>query len=67
MKHKRGTAEWFKQVEYIPFDFSSFNASVNYYDFFSSPDLMIHLAWEGLPNYTSDFHLRSIFPGILPF
>jgi nucleoside-diphosphate-sugar epimerase len=53
---------WFAEVEYIPFDLSHFDPSVNYYDFLGRPDNMIHLAWEGLPNYRSDFHLQVNLP-----
>jgi nucleoside-diphosphate-sugar epimerase len=49
-------APWFNKVMYIPFDFEDFNPAVNYYTFFNEPDIMIHLAWEGLPNYKSSFH-----------
>lgn len=27
-----------------------------------SPDLLIHLAWEGLPNYKQEFHLTKCLP-----
>jgi len=60
--NKARKKDWFDKVQYIPFDFSQFNPSKNYYEFFQSPDLMIHLAWEGLPNYTSDFHLSVNLP-----
>lgn len=49
-------ASWFNQVKYIPFDFSTFDDSMDYYAYFENPDILIHLAWEGLPNYKSDFH-----------
>jgi dTDP-6-deoxy-L-talose 4-dehydrogenase (NAD+) len=51
--------QWFSQVEYIPFDLKNPNSSVNYVQFFKNPDLAIHLAWEGLPNYKSTFHLEE--------
>ena len=57
-----GNKDWFKKVEYIQFDFAGFDNSKNYFEFFHSPDLMIHLAWEGLPNYTSNFHLEINLP-----
>ncbi len=55
-------AEWFDRVTYIPFDLSNFDPSNNYYEFFQSPEMMIHLAWEGLPNYNSNFHLTANLP-----
>jgi len=31
----------------------------NFYQFFKQPDLVLHLAWEGLPNYKDLFHLEK--------
>jgi len=64
---KAEQAWWFNKVTYIPFDFSDFNPTVNYYQFFNEPDLMIHLAWEGLPNYQSSFHEEINLPRHLAF
>jgi nucleoside-diphosphate-sugar epimerase len=61
-KQKAEQATWFKKVTYIPFDFADVDPSVNYYNFFGRPDLMIHLAWEGLPNYKSSFHEEINLP-----
>lgn len=49
-------------VRYMPFRLDSLDGSVNYFDFFGHPDLLIHLAWEGLPNYKSDFHITENLP-----
>lgn len=54
---------WFNDVKYIPFDLSQFDSTTNYFLFFNEPDIVIHLAWEGLPNYKSDFHLTENLPG----
>jgi nucleoside-diphosphate-sugar epimerase len=53
---------WYSRVQYISFDLSDFDAAVNYYRFFDSPDLLIHLAWEGLPDYKGAFHLERNYP-----
>lgn len=53
---------WFDKVNYIEFDFKSFDNNNNYFQFFNNPDAMIHLAWEGLPNYKSDFHITENLP-----
>jgi dTDP-6-deoxy-L-talose 4-dehydrogenase (NAD+) len=53
---------WFSRVRYIPFDFASFDSTQDYFSFFGEPDAIIHLAWEGLPNYKSDFHLLINYP-----
>ena len=53
---------WFEKVEYLPFDFADFDDKVDYYNFFDQPDLLIHLAWEGLPNYKDSFHEEINLP-----
>lgn len=53
---------WYSQVEYKPFDLSGFDPAIDYFRFFGEPDCLIHLAWEGLPNYKAAFHLESNFP-----
>lgn len=53
---------WFKQVTYIPFDLSHIDPSVDYHTFFDAPDALVHLAWEGLPNYKNDFHVNENLP-----
>ncbi len=59
---KAQAARWYGSVKYIPFNFKEFDNSINYYKHFSKPDLMIHLAWEGLPNYKSAFHTEENLP-----
>lgn len=61
------TASWFSEVTYIPFDLKHFDNSVNYHSYFGSPDAMIHLAWEGLPNYKEVFHVEENLPRHLAF
>jgi nucleoside-diphosphate-sugar epimerase len=53
---------WFERVQYVAFDLANTDAAVNYYHFFGEPDSLIHLAWEGLPNYKSSFHLEVNYP-----
>lgn len=64
---KAKAASWFSQVKYIPFDLKNFDDGTNYYSFFGEPDAMIHLAWEGLPNYKDAFHLQENLPRHLAF
>ncbi len=61
-KQKASTFSWFDAVTYIPFNLDSFNDAIDYYKFFNQPDLVIHLAWEGLPNYKSSFHEEINLP-----
>ncbi len=66
-KEKAKDAAWFSQVTYIPFNLKEFDESTNYYSFFGEPDAMIHLAWEGLPNYKNAFHVEENLPRHLAF
>jgi len=59
---KARSCSWFSQVEYIPFNLAFFNAETDYFSFFQRPDIMIHLAWEGLPNYKAAFHYEVNLP-----
>lgn len=52
--------EWFSQVQYIPCDLNV--VQENFFQFFQQPELLIHLAWEGLPNYKEIFHLERNLP-----
>lgn len=58
---------WFNNVDYIPFDLKLFNTSTNYFNFFKQPNSIIHLAWEGLPNYKAAFHVEENLPRHLAF
>jgi dTDP-6-deoxy-L-talose 4-dehydrogenase (NAD+) len=58
---------WFKMVNYIPLNFENLNPDVNYFEYFNQPDIVLHLAWEGLPNYKSDFHTKINLPRHLSF
>ncbi len=52
--------EWCNEVEYIQSDLNE--SKENYFNFFKKPEKLIHLAWEGLPNYNELFHIeRNLF------
>lgn len=53
---------WFDKVIFKVFNLRSFDGTIDYFDFFGKPDLMIHLAWEGLPNYKDEFHITENLP-----
>ncbi len=59
---KAKQADWYSLVKYIPFNLNEFDDEVDYAAYFGHPDAMIHLAWEGLPNYKGAFHLEENFP-----
>lgn len=48
--------EWYKDVKYINHNLNEEND--NYYKFFQDPDILIHLVWEGLPNYNELYHFE---------
>lgn len=50
---------WFPFVKFIPYDFDSPKFEVPLYDFFERPDVLIHLAWKGLPNFNDSVHLEE--------
>jgi len=49
--------EWSGQVEFIACDLNT--RRDNFFEFFKKPELLIHLAWEGLPNYKDLFHFEK--------
>lgn len=53
---------WFSSVKFLALDFSELNSEINYFQYFGFPDKLLHLAWEGLPNYLEDFHIEENLP-----
>jgi dTDP-6-deoxy-L-talose 4-dehydrogenase (NAD+) len=51
---------WKSDVEYIQCDIN--REHDNYLNIFHKPDILIHLAWEGLPNYKNLFHFEKNLP-----
>ena len=47
------------KLNYSFLDIDNLDASINYFSHFDKPDLLIHLAWQGLPNYKSLFHFEN--------
>ena len=47
----------FSNVQYIQCDLNE--SKKNFYQYFNEPELLIHLAWEGLPNYSELFHFEK--------
>jgi len=47
----------FSEVNYISKNLN--HIENNYHDFFNNPDALIHLSWEGLPNYRALFHIEK--------
>lgn len=47
---------WTEKVDYIQADLNE--DKKDWFAFFNKPDQIIHLAWEGLPNYKELFHIE---------
>lgn len=56
-----------ENLQYVLFDLEHINSNENYYDYFHRPDTLIHLAWEGLPYFKSDFHIQVNLPRHISF
>ena len=50
--------KWFHEVKYLECDINSSKES-DLYAFFGKPDKVIHLAWDGLPNYNDLIHIEK--------
>ena len=53
---------WYEKVKYIPFDIANFSTNTNLFTHFGEPDVLIHLAWDGLPNFLDTIHIdKNLF------
>src|SRR5690349_19710045 len=59
---KAAAFEWYGKVNYIEFNFEHTHPATNYFELFDNPGKVIHLAWEGLPNYKALFHFETNLP-----
>ncbi|RBQ26593.1 MULTISPECIES: NAD-dependent epimerase/dehydratase family protein [Arcobacteraceae] len=50
--------KWFLKVKYIPYNLDN-NEKQNLFLYFDNPDIVIHLAWDGLPNYNNLIHIEK--------
>lgn len=57
-ENKAKKFDWFGKVKYISYDLES-SRDDNLYDLFNKPDKVIHLAWDGLPNYNDLIHIEK--------
>jgi nucleoside-diphosphate-sugar epimerase len=55
--------DWATEVECVPYVLPQQPDERDLYVHFGRPDALLHLAWQGLPNYTASFHLdQNLFP-----
>jgi nucleoside-diphosphate-sugar epimerase len=59
------TMPWYRQVNFIACDLATDYASL--LSEHSLPDALVHLAWQGLPNYRNFFHIGINLPSDLAF
>jgi len=56
----------FEQVQFIEYDIFR-PVTEDLFQKFGRPELLIHLAWEGLPNYKNTFHIEKVLPAQYAF
>ncbi|MBO0932742.1 NAD-dependent epimerase/dehydratase family protein [Fibrella aquatilis] len=49
--------DWYDQVTVVPYRLTPNADEQNLFAHFGQPDALLHLAWQGLPNYKASFHL----------
>jgi nucleoside-diphosphate-sugar epimerase len=54
-EEKAKRLSWFNDVQFIPYDFHKEEKKIK----ISAGDGLIHLAWQGLPNYNALFHFEE--------
>lgn len=62
---KARSFKWFEHVHFIECDIH--RAIINPYEDFGHPEAIMHLAWTGLPNYSSLFHFEQNLPADYQF
>lgn len=63
---KASQVDWFDQVTFVEYNLPPVGDNQNLYTYFDQPDALIHLAWQGLPNYKATFHFeQNLFPQYL--
>lgn len=53
---------WLSGADYRPYDLARAEEGEDLYARFGRPDLLLHLAWEGLPRYRERFHFEANLP-----
>jgi dTDP-6-deoxy-L-talose 4-dehydrogenase (NAD+) len=62
-RNKKDAEKFFPQLKRLRYIQKNLNErEENYYSFFENPDRVLHLSWEGLPNYNELFHIERNLP-----
>lgn len=64
---KASKFEWFPNVRFIEYRITEAYDDRDLYAFFEEPDVLIHLAWDGLPDFKGIHHLEWNLPSHLNF
>ena len=64
---KASQFEWFQDVRFIEYKIREHYDEQDLFAFFEEPDVMIHLAWEGLPDFKGMHHIERNLPSHLNF
>ncbi len=59
---RKNTVQLPSKVKSIEIDLDNLDSYKNYFSKTEEPDILIHLAWQGLPNYKEQFHLEKNLP-----
>ncbi len=63
---KASRFDWFERVTFVPYALPAAGDTQDLFALFGQPDALIHLAWQGLPNYKATFHFeQNLFPQYL--
>lgn len=63
---KAARFDWFSRVTFVPYQLPVAGDGKDLFAYFGRPDALIHLAWQGLPNYKATFHFeQNLFPQYL--
>lgn len=66
-RNKNSLTNLHEKIKVIEFDLDNLQSNKNYFSELDSPDVLIHLAWQGLPNYKSAFHIEKNLPSHCAF
>lgn len=58
-KEKIKDFDFYSKVSIALLNLDDIDETKNYFDLLNKPDLLIHLAWQGLPNYRQLFHFEK--------
>jgi dTDP-6-deoxy-L-talose 4-dehydrogenase (NAD+) len=58
-RDKARNFEWFNRVLFIPHEISDTDHDLPIFNYFEKPNVLIHLAWDGISDVQNQMHLES--------